>query len=77
MLGFLWVQIRGVVIGKLCRELLKLRDGNLTLDEGTSVFEGGGEEHGDRGVEKGNTPSDFAGERVEVRGGGTAFPTGM
>ena len=38
------------------------------------MFEGCGDEHGDRRVKEGNAPTDFAREGVEVRGWGPAFP---
>jgi hypothetical protein len=77
VLLFLRVQVRGVIGGERGGELLQFRDGDLPFDEGASLFEGGGDKHGDGSVEEGNTAADFAGERVEVVSGSTTFSAGV
>ena len=48
---FFWVKVGGVIVGKCGGELLKFWYGYFTLDQGTGLLEGGGEKHGDSGVE--------------------------
>ena len=52
---------------------MEFGNGYLSFDKGTGVFEGRGDEHGDGSVEEGDTTANFAGQRVEIRGRGTAF----